>query len=316
MEDFLFFSDRECKEDKVALSEEITPRVWKGIYGVYLSFVANGYFSKDFPLQCPDGYGVYGTNSTMLEDAAKTLIPSLPDYINENYAPRTINPFEDEVEKNTIDFVAEEYKLSILDFIEFLYAHICDIKNGHYHEFYNHYELSFPATTDNKILFSKEINLIFRRNKLAYRLNEVGNIIRVLPRAIIMGIETRGSTTDTTLNNLILEAETKIQNPKISERKIGLDRLWDAFERFKTILGTEDASKKESANKLLKKIADENDILYSSLEEECKKLTALGNELQIRHYEKGKIEIHNSFHIDYLFFRLYALICLFIKMYK
>ena len=294
MEDTLFFSDKENINEEAILSEEITPKVWKGIYSIYLSYVANGYFSKDFPLQCQDGNGIYGTDRSSLEDAAKALIPLLPDYINENYAPKTINPFEDEERSNTEESITEEYKLSILDFIEFLFIHICDIKKGHYHEFFNHYELLFPITSVNKENFIKEINLIFRRNLLAFRLNNNGSIIRILPQSIVSTIETRDCTQDKILNDLIIEAENKIQNPNIQERKIGLDRLWDAFERFKTIFGTEDTSKKECANKLLKKIADGNDILYSSLEEECKKLTALGNNLQIRHYEKGKLEINNS----------------------
>ena len=93
-------------------------------------------------------------------------------------------------------------------------------------------------------------------------------------------------------------------------RKDSLERLWDAWERIKTVLKPSD--KKESISKLLDKCADEPKF-RELLETEAKALTNVGNTFHIRHSEIGQIEIHRNIQVDYLFHRLFSMLLLAIK---
>ncbi|WP_052877868.1 hypothetical protein [Thermoanaerobacter wiegelii] len=86
---------------------------------------------------------------------------------------------------------------------------------------------------------------------------------------------------------------------------MALEKIWDAFERLKTFY-TDD--KKESVTKLIKKVAGKTAKFDALLEEEFKILTRICNEYQIRHFEIDKIQIESLQQIDYLFYRMIALI--------
>ena len=65
----------------------------------------------------------------------------------------------------------------------------------------------------------------------------------------------RFQTKDQTLNIILEDARIKFLYPDENVRKDSLERLWDAWERIKTVLKPSD--KKESISKLLDKCADE-----------------------------------------------------------
>src|SRR5687767_10391662 len=64
-----YYSDRE-RGPKPRTSEELTPTVWKAIWGLIRTRVNNGAFGIDFPEECTDGRGPYGTNEVLMEAAA------------------------------------------------------------------------------------------------------------------------------------------------------------------------------------------------------------------------------------------------------
>lgn len=108
-------------------------------------------------------------------------------------------------------------------------------------------------------------------------------------------------TIDQELNNLIEEAKKRFENP--SDKKIALEKLWDAFERIKTYFGTNKKLSSEQLVKLISTSFDENFI-----NNEFKELTSIGNNYNIRHHEQDKIIISENKHIEYLFFRMLALL--------
>ena len=55
------------------------------------------------------------------------------------------------------------------------------------------------------------------------------------------------------------------------------------------------------------------DIYEEYLGKEATTLTEIGNKFQIRHFEADKQPITDLAHVDYLFFRMFALIDLFVK---
>ena len=96
----------------------------------------------------------------------------------------------------------------------------------------------------------------------------------------------------------------------IAIRRESLEKLWDAWERLKTLEPGRD--KRESAGRLLDKAAGEP-TLRAKIEEEAIALTNIGNTFMIRHTETDKIPITDSAHIDYLFHRMFSMIRLLLK---
>lgn len=96
-------------------------------------------------------------------------------------------------------------------------------------------------------------------------------------------------------------------NRQLKVRKESLEKLWDAWERLKTIGPGKD--KATQAQALLSKIAQEPNIL-ARVEKEARELTDIGNSFMIRHTETNKTPINESAHVDYLFHRMIAMILL------
>lgn len=115
--------------------------------------------------------------------------------------------------------------------------------------------------------------------------------------------ESSPKTRDEELNKLIEDAKSRFLNP--NDKQIALEKLWDAFERLKTYFDS-GKQKKESADKLVSIISNNFDKDF--FDDEFKKLTTIGNNYRIRHHETDKIEIKNSNHQSYLFFRMLSLI--------
>lgn len=300
------FSDREGT--KLEPTETISNRVWLGITAVIQQHIGQDNLSKDFPLMCPDGKGICGFDDVSFNHVLGATI-RLMSYPFPSFNYIQYEPFSDEKNQNN----EKDIQYAILDTIEFVHSHIYgaikDKKN--YHAFFNHYELSFTNGEAERASFRDSINQLFERNGIAFHLDQNGLVIRsVIPKfeseTILL------STRDNTVNQLITTAISKIQNPKLEERKIGLERLWDAFERLKTVYD-QGSDKADSINKLLDALSSGQTLIKEKLDEECKALTKIGNQFQIRHFESDKVPISDPMIIDYLFLRLYALVKLLLK---
>lgn len=102
-------------------------------------------------------------------------------------------------------------------------------------------------------------------------------------------------------------------NPRFDEQKIGLEKLWDAFERIKTTYNTHE-NKKTSVDKLLDAIASGDASFKQFLTKECAELTGFGNDYQIRHFEVGKKPIASKAFADYLFGRMLSMVNLMLSI--
>jgi hypothetical protein len=108
-------------------------------------------------------------------------------------------------------------------------------------------------------------------------------------------------TKDEELNKLIENAKSRFLSP--NDKQVALEKLWDAFERIKTYF---DSDKRKSAEKLVDLISRNFD--KELIDKEFKSLTKIGNAYRIRHHETNKIEIVESKHLNYLFFRMLSLL--------
>lgn len=299
-----YFSDRELGESP-RINENINISVWNGLYSIIQQFVANNALAAAFPLQCPDNMGIYGCDEFLLQDRIKALIPSFNIPFQRLVEP-VLSPFEDSIHKSTLDTYA------VLDLIELIYKNLSDpVRIGSIHSYFNHYHLKFEDTDINKKEFKGQLNELFGRNGIAYSLNDDGNIIRILPTPIDAVIHEKVTTLDERLNTLLCESIQNILLPKKENRIKALERIWDAFERLKTYYGT---NKKVSMEQVLVNLSNGNELLRIFLNEECKVLTNIGNQFQIRHFEKDKMQITNEAHIDYLYYRIFSFIHLFLSV--
>jgi hypothetical protein len=289
-----FFSERE-RGKKELTSEEITVSVFNGIVGVFKGFQKN--LSFTYPDRCPDNNRIFDVDVTLLNAAINSYIPDMETPVNVKW------------NEDNYDLINESEKYALLDFIEFCYSKIKDIEenNHNYHSYFGHYHLSFPDTENDKEKFRSDINRIFERNGNIFYLDADGMIKRHLPTDMNNLLENLiVKSLDDRLNELINLAIDNIRKPKETNRTIALEKIWDAFERMKTVyLPT---NKKQSAITLVKNVAGQTSNFDQLLNDEFTALTKIGNDFQIRHFEANKIQIKSMKQVDYLFYRMIALI--------
>jgi hypothetical protein len=106
-------------------------------------------------------------------------------------------------------------------------------------------------------------------------------------------------TMDETLNDLVDKSKEFFIK---GDKQIAIEKLWDAFERMKTLF---DPNKKTSITKLIKIMS--NKLETTLWENEFRSLTEVGNNYQIRHHETNKKPISSDTEREYLFFRMLSL---------
>jgi hypothetical protein len=298
-----YISDRELGSVERS-SEEISKDVWNGIVSMYENAIKTNLLSGSFPEECPDGQGISGCDRNHIENAIKAEIPKLPTPI------RSCNMQNLDQED---DVQPEKY--AILDLIEFLYTYLKDPHPiGKYHEYYNHFHYAFTDNGLSKSEYKSKVNSIFARNGIVFYLDDDGRIKRTVPeslRKIITDI--RFSTNDVRLNELLEISYSKFILPKAESRVESLEKIWDAFERLKTYY---EENKKLSAGTLISAISHSNPLFQHHIDNEFEALTKIGNEFQIRHFERNKVQLQSNLHIDYLFYRMSSLIHLCVESIK
>lgn len=283
-----YFSDKE-RAPKPRTKEDIPDALWAGIMGLVASEIGKNSFAIDFPYECPDGGAVAGTDEHHLPLLLKGEIPDIQWPLQQEPKPDG---------------------LAILDFVQFCFRHIGEAKQLDYHSFFKHYHLRFDRQAGQD-RFREAVNRLFARNGVAYDLTASGDIVRLGSPVFQPAISAAFSTGDKTLDSLLEDARRKFTDPDHRVRQEALEKLWDAWERIKTLEPGE--NKKETTKKILDKAASEA-TFRNLIETEAKELTRIGNDFRIRHSEASKVEIRESNHVDYLFYRMFSLINLLLQV--
>jgi hypothetical protein len=295
-----YFSDKEAGP-KPRTIETILPRAWDGIVALVQSLISTGGFGDHFPEMCPDGAGPVGADERAFELALRAEIPEI-DW-----------PLRTTEERIYLEIPPSPDALVVLDLIQFCYEHVAKPIKGGYHPFFRHYHLSFDTEAGKKD-FLEKVNRIFSRNGIAFELCQDGNIIRMAPQGLREELASADfQTGDEILDQMLEEARRKFLNPDQTIRKEAVERLWDAWERLKSI--NDPSDKKKSVTQLLNNAAIEPQF-RELLKEEARKLTEIGNSFHIRHSEVSQTAIQNPLHLDYLFHRLLSMIILLLKTRK
>jgi hypothetical protein len=197
-----------------------------------------------------------------------------------------------------------------LDFLEFGYSVVAQPIPVKLHDYFSHYHLTFDQAA-GQAEFRKTVNRIFARNGVAFEMLSTGRIARVLPP--VLGDDLKRTTFrsgDRTLDNMLEECRTKFFDRDPLVRREALERLWDAWERLKSLADPRD--KKQSIKIILDAVTAEP-TLRSRLEREAVELTAIGNSHLFRHSEVNQVAVSDVDHVDYLFHRLFAMIQLMLR---
>jgi hypothetical protein len=288
MKDHAYFSDME-QGPKARVLQDMTLAACGGIIAAIRSRIADGSFGFKYPSICPDGSVCCGCDGEQFSLALGAEVPEFPWPMD----PRALPP-----------------TLAVLDAVEFCYRAVGKPKSIGHHGYFDHDHLQFEEE-EGKNLFLEDINRILARNGLAYELTKEGRIVRSA-QGELGELLRRGeySTGDAELDALLRAARAKYLDPDPNVRRESLEKLWDAWERLKTLEQGKD--KKESASKLLEKVSSEA-TFRETLNLEAVELTRIGNTFRIRHSEVNQVALERDEHVDYLFHRLVAMIYLLLR---
>lgn len=284
-----YFSDRELGP-RPRTEEEITDAAWGGIVALIRKWLADGSFGYGFPEECPNGEGISGASTDDLSLALQAEIGELEWPLNAHTVPP---------------------RLAVLDLLEFCHRAVARPIQGSYHSFYRHYHLTFEPES-GQADFRDRVNRIFARNQLAYELRPNGEIVRLAPPILREALASAlFKTGDRELDKLLETATARFLDPDPAARRDALEKLWDAWERLKTIEPGKD--KKASTAALLNRLSTEPK-LREALAKEAVELTRIGNTFQIRHSETTQIRLELDDHVDYMFHRLFAIVRLALRV--
>lgn len=201
----------------------------------------------------------------------------------------------------------------VLDEISDFYIPKAFNEEGVYCEEDNFYKFIY-GTSPKSVFDAIELYSKYGDKEFIIKLNEILSDIgyklcsnKIMPVKSFLKIE---NTSEPNLNQLIQQAESFYKKEGDGNKQFALEKLWDVLERLKTYYSTD---KKKSIGILLDKISKNDINLKNILNDEFKKITDIGNEYQIRHFEKGKILISDVKIKEYLYARCLALINLSIK---
>lgn len=296
-----YFSDRE-NGPRARTEQAISQQVWAGLVAPVQGLINSGAFGLRFPERCPDGQAICGCDTVSLAAAVIAEIPGLA------WPLETTREVEGGFFSQQEQFAPDT--LLVLDFIEFAHDAVAKPIPGKYHDFFSHHHLSFDQQAGQDE-FRGTVNRIFARNGVAYEILSTGHVVRVLP--LVLGDELRRTafnSGDRTLNNMLEECRVKFSDRNPLVRREALERLWDAWERLKSLA---DPSDKKRSMRIILDTTIREPSLRSRLETEAHELNSIGNSHLIRHSEVSQVPVIDVEHVDYLFHRLFAMIQLMLR---
>lgn len=282
MSTYDFFTDR-SSGPAPRIQEELPEATATALHSLVISKIDTNWFAKLFPVRCEDGRGIVETKRGALWDNARGLIPDLPAYIGGEWKQ------SDGVLFDLLEYAAQRVSKPIED---------------DWHSYFKHHELRFDKEAGQKD-FREEVNQILHRGGTIFELNHDLQVVRTGSSSVqhvVKNLIPRSG--DETLDNYLIQAKELYQSRLVDQRTVALERLWDGFERLKTI-DLPATNKKVSAEALLGHISSPQ--FRTFVEVEMKSLTSFGNDFTIRHHETNKHAVPIEAQ-DYLFVRMGSLI--------
>lgn len=285
-----FFTDREFGGAPRA-SELIDARLWGGLHALIETRIDDGSFGFRFPAICTDaGRRPFGCDRHAFAQMLEAEVPTISWPLDAREVPDT--------------FV-------VLDLLDFCGLAVGQPIRGSWHGFFDHYHIGWDreAGLDG---FVREVNRLLARNGVAFEMTPAGSMRRMLPDALRSSLlDARFATGDAETDRLLEVARARILAPRPDDRNDGLEKLWDAFERIKTLEPGSD--KRRTAEAMLDRAARPGSGFRAMLSHEADALTRIGNSHRIRHSEVAQEPLETLLQIDYLFTRLFGFLHLLLK---
>lgn len=150
--------------------------------------------------------------------------------------------------------------------------------------------------------FEAQINTILKLNDIRFQLSN-GKIVNSLDVQITQS--SLGIVEEAGLKELLQEASKYYD---VNNMQIAVEKLWDAFERLKTYYCSSTINKKNSVNKIIKDMGNNQPEFMELFNREFYELTSIGNDFRIRHHETIKVDIQDKRHFEYFYKRCLTLI--------
>lgn len=279
----LYYSERNGAEAEHE-SQDISDAFWAGFVSFVESRARDGWYAERYPLHCFEAPLPVETDAEAISQAFKAHNPGVRWPLESQNVPAT---------------------LGVLDVVEFFGRIVSMPTQRVYHDYGQHNHLTSFDRAQGFEAYRAEVNTMLRRCGHPYELDVSGQIQRMGPPVLqeSLGLAVFYSG-DIELDRLLEAARQKFKDPDLNIRKEALEKLWDAWERLKTL----HPGDKRTSVKALLDAAVAEEKLRECVEEEARKLTNIGNTFMIRHSETDKVPIEKSEHVDYLFHRMFALI--------
>jgi len=279
-----YYTDREYGARPPSI-DVIDERLWSGLYSLIQTRISDGSFGLRFPAQCPDGNGPCGCDEQSFRRVLVAEVPWIEWPLSVTEAPET--PV-------------------ILDLLEFCARAVGEPVQEGFHSYFSHHHLSWDRDAGLR-RFVSDVNTLFRRNAVAFELTAMGEARRLLPAPVADAISwTLFQTGDGETDRLLEAARARFLSPKPDDRQDALEKLWDAFERLKTL--EPGANKRVQADALLDRVAPPASAFRQALAREAAELTNIGNSFRIRHSEVTQEALTSPDQVDYLFTRMFAFV--------
>jgi hypothetical protein len=278
------FTERTAQPEP-RVKETLEGKVRATLFQIVEQRIGDNSFGLCFASQCPDGQGNSGVDVVSLRammEGFKVIWPEDARRMDDD----------------------QTHDHQIFDLLEFAYEHIARPIPGDFHPYFRHYHYEYDQEEGRK-QFAEEINRLFERNGVAFQLKD-GQLERLVPTVLQeVLLQPTFKTGDQTLDELLGTAREKFLNRDLVIRREALEKLWDAWERLKSL---SDPNDKKRSTKILLDRGSAEPNLRGQIEFEAKQLTEIGNAFMIRHAEVTKTPITESIHVDYLFHRLFSFI--------
>lgn len=172
-------------------------------------------FGMAFPETCPDGNLNAGANVARLRDVMSGYKVIWP----QDALLMGINRSTDH---------------QVFDLLEFAYEYISHPVSIGLHSYFQHHHYRYDQDAGRR-QFAEEVNRLFERNGIAYQLHE-GQVERLVPTVLQeVLLQQTFNTGDRLLDELLGAAREKFLNRELAVRREALEKLWDAWERLKSL---------------------------------------------------------------------------------
>lgn len=231
-----FYSDRTSGQ-RPCTGEEVTPEAWRGVLAIIKRRLRDGTLAKSFPIQdCIDGpFLITGTNTSDFEQLLVSLIPALKRQEDEEPGARRAP-----VSRPTpvLDPNRPPPTPVALDVVDFVMQYVATPMTRTNDDYWKHEHLTFNEESENskRAEFAREVELIFQRNGIGFTFGSDLQVVRLGPpeaRELLSDFAPR--TGDADLDSKLRDATTRFLSRDLQQRVDALEKLWDAFERFKTL---------------------------------------------------------------------------------